>query len=331
MSQIKKQSLLMLVFAYFVIYVVWGSTYFFITIALESFSPFIIGSFRFLIASIVLMSYCKYKGYKLWDKKIVKQTAFIGLLLLFVDMAAVIWVEQFISSGIVAIMSAAAAIWFVIFDRPKWKQNFSSIPTLLGLVLGFIGVILLFAEQLNIATDTASMWQSVIGLLILIVGSISWTVGSLYTKYVVEKEEKKEDLHILVKTAWQMISAGFVFNLVAFLTGEYAQFSIQEVSMHGWLALVYLTTFGSILAFTCYLWLIQHRPATEVSTYAYVNPIVAVVLTYFFTDDIITSLQIIGLVVILVSVVMMNWNLYRNSKKNKGKIISEQYKSKCTK
>lgn len=315
MSTKSEHSTYLILFAYFVIYVVWGSTYFFIHKALEGFSPFVLGSLRFIAASIILMTYCKMKGYKLWNKRIIKQTAFIGFLLLFVDMAAIIWVEQFIASGIVAIMAAAAAIWFIIFDKPKWKQNFSSLPTVVGLILGFIGVILLFAEQIMVTSDTSSKSLKIIGMIVLIIGSIAWTLGSLYSKYVVEKEENQgEDLHIMVKTAWQMITAGLAFNFVALFNGEYSRFDITAVTIENWGALIYLITFGSILAFSCYLWLIQIRPATEVSTYAYVNPIVAVALSYFFTDDVITELQITGLFVVLFSVLLMNWNLYRDSK-----------------
>lgn len=310
----------LIIMAYFVVYVVWGSTFFFIDRALNGFSPFILGSFRFLAASIILMTYCKMRGYKLWNKKIVKQSAFIGFLLLFIDMAGIIWVEQFISSGIVAIMSAAAAIWFVLLDKPKWKQNFSSVSTMLGVFFGFVGVILLFAEQITISEDASQRSMNMFGMVILIIGSIAWTIGSLYSKYIVgedkkaDEKEKEADLHIMVKTSWQMITAGVLFNTVALLNGEYAHFDVQTVSTQDWLSLIYLITFGSILAFSSYVWLLQVRPATEVSTYAYVNPIVAVALSYFFSDDVVTKLQIGGLLVILFSVLLMNWNLYKNSK-----------------
>lgn len=316
-----KPSKWLIIFAYFVVYVVWGSTYFFIGKALNSFSPFILGSFRFIGASLILMTYCKLKGYKLWDKQIVKQSVLIGIMLLFIDMAGIIWTEQFLPSGLVAIMAASAAIWFILLDKPKWKQNFSSLSTIFGVLLGFIGVLMLFYEQV-IVVDISSEQQTlnIIGLVILIFCSIAWTFGSLYSKYVVEaqrkkdKEKPKEDLNIMVKTAWQMITAGVLFNTVAIFNGEYSQFSFSNVQTEGWLCMAYLTTFGSILAFGSYVWLLQVRPSIEVSTYAYVNPIIAVALSYFFSDDIVTSLQIYGLIVILFSLLLMNWDLYKNTK-----------------
>ena len=313
-------SKMLIILAYFVVYVVWGSTYFFIDKALHGFSPFILGSFRFIAASTLLMGYCKMRGYKLWNKQIVKQCMFTGFMLLFIDMAGIIWSEQFLPSGIVAIMAASAAIWFIVLDKPKWKQNFSSLPTVLGVIFGFIGVLMLFYEQTTSThVNPEQQFLNTVGMIVLIICAIAWSLGSLYSKHISDKQKKdvvksKEDLHIMVKTAWQMITAGVLFNTVAMLNGEYTRFELSNVTTEDWLSMAYLTTFGSILAFGSYVWLLQVRPAVEVSTYAYVNPIVAVALSYFFSDDVVTHLQIYGLGVILFSVLLMNWNLYKNTK-----------------
>ncbi|WP_437921610.1 DMT family transporter [Sphingobacterium sp. LRF_L2] len=314
-----------IIFAYLVVYIVWGSTFFFIEKALRSFSPFVLGSIRFFIAGSLLMSFCWLRGYKLYIKSVVKDALFIGFLLLFVDMAAIIWSEQYISSAIVTILSSAAAIWFIVFDKPKWKQNFSSFPIVLGLLSGFVGVFLLFAEQLFTQEEAGSdQKMKVIAMAVLLLGTVGWTIGSLISKYSKEKRDKnngeneeQEDLHVMVKTAWQMVSAGVSFTLVALINGEYARFDIGNVLLVDWGAMLYLATMGSILAFGSYIWLLQHRPATEVSTYAYVNPIVAMALAHFFTNHQVTSLQVIGLLVVLCSVLLMNWNLYKDNKKFK--------------
>ncbi|MHC5202927.1 EamA family transporter [Myroides sp. LJL119] len=303
------------VMAYLVVYFVWGSTFFFIHKALSDFTPFVLGSLRFMAASGILFLFCRLKGFKLFNKAVVKQACITGFLLLFLDMGALIWAEQYVSSGIAAIMAAAAALWFIILDKPQWKNNFSSLPIVVGLVLGFIGVIMLFAEQITIAGDQSQRILNIFCMVLLILGSIAWTAGSLFSKYSKDKNmDKGEDLHVMVKTAWQMLTAGVLFCAVASLNGEFSNFYIAEVTSSGWFSLGYLITFGSILAFGSYIWLIQNRPVTEVSTYAYVNPVVAVALSYFFTDDIITSLQIGGLCIVLLSVAMMNWNLYSSSK-----------------
>ena len=313
-----------IIFAYLVVYIVWGSTFFFIEMSLHAFPPFVLGSIRFIIAGTLLMIYCWLKGHKIYIKQPVKDAALVGFLLLFVDMAAIIWSEQYISSGIVSILSAATAIWFIILDKPKWKENFSSVPILLGLILGFIGVLLLFAEQ--IFTKNAHSIDNenrLTAMVVLTLGTIGWTIGSLISKYSKESNDRikdqqntkstSEDLHVMVKTAWQMVVAGTTFTLVALLNGEYKAFEISSVSLEYWGAMIYLAIMGSILAFSSYIFLLQVRPATEVSTYAYVNPIVALLLVHFFTDHLVSRMQIIGLAVVLFSVLLMNWNLYRNS------------------
>lgn len=318
------------VLAYLIVYFVWGSTFFFIEKALRSFPPFVLGSIRFVIAGTLLMGYCWLKGYKLFNKDDIKQAMFVGFLLLFVDMAAIIWSEQYISSGIVTIISAATAIWFIIFDWRKWKENFTNIPTVIGLILGFTGVVMLFAEQIFSDGNSEQKSENLIAMSVLTLGTIGWTIGSLYSKYSQKKkpekiveiaqdkpsekseQKKPESLNVMVKTAWQMATAGVTFTLVALFTGEYSSFNYSNVHLADWGAMAYLIIFGSILAFSSYIWLLQMRPATEVSTYAYVNPIVALVLAHFFTTHQVTTLQISGLAVVLFSVLLMNWNLYKN-------------------
>lgn len=317
----QKVSIAKIIAAYLIVYIVWGSTFFFIEEALRSFPPFVLGSLRFMVAGPLLMGYCALRGYKIFNKEDVKQAAFIGFLLLFIDMAAIIWSEQYISSAIVSILSAATAIWFIVLDKPKWKENFSSPPIILGLIFGFVGVVMLFAEQLFTNDAPAEeRSQNIIAMVVLTCGTIGWTIGSLYSKYNqkpknLDKDKKKTpSLNVMVKTAWQMMTAGIAFTLVALVKGEYSAFDYTQVHTADWGAMIYLILMGSILAFSSYIWLLQVRPATEVSTYAYVNPIVALLLVHFFTDHQVTILQIAGLGIVLVSVLLMNWNLYKDNR-----------------
>lgn len=314
------QSNLKVILAYLVVYIVWGSTFFFIEKALNSFPTFVLGSIRFLSAGPILLLYCYLKGYKIWDRKSAMEASLVGFLLLFIDMAAIIWSEQFISSAIVAIISAATAIWFILFDKPKWKQNFGTPAIVAGVLLGFCGVFMLFAEQIFMAPDihdTISKEQKTIAMFVVTLGTIGWTIGSLASKYLQERkseEQKTKDLNVIVKTAWQMITAGVAFTTVALVSGEYSSFDPNLVAKNDWFSITYLIFFGSILAFSCYIWLLQMRPATEVSTYAYVNPIVALLLAQLFTSHEVTQIQIGGLLVVLFSVLLMNWNIYKNNR-----------------
>lgn len=311
----------MVIAAFAIVYVVWGSTYFFIHKALDGFQPFMLGATRFTIAGLLMLGYCRYKGYKIFHWATIKSAGVTGLLLLFIDTGIIIWVEQFLASGLVAIMAASAAIWFIILDKPNWKTNFRSLPILAGLFLGFLGVVMLFGEQIATAMDEGQRQTNFIGMILLVLGAIAWTAGSLYSKYF-NSSEKQADTNSLVGTAWQILIAGVAFIITAVIRGEAAAFRPFEVSAEAWWSMAYLIFFGSIIAYSAYIWLLKVRPAMEVSTYAYVNPIVAVFLSYFLTDENITSVQITGLAIILLAVFMINLEAYLKSNKTKPKTIS---------
>ena len=300
----------MVYLAFAIVYIVWGSTYFFIQKALAGFPPFILGSFRFLIAGGLLISWCLLRGEQIFNRKNIKHAAIGGILMLGLGNGIVIWVEQFIPSGLVAIMVASAAIWFVILDKPKWKENLSSKSTLAGLIIGFVGVILLFGEQIINSLSTPQSTKQIIGMSLLVVGPIAWAGGSLYAKY-----KTAPDSSVTVNTAWQMIAAGLLFIPGSIFSSEYQTFQWSQVPLDAWLSIGYLIIFGSIAAFSAYVWLLKVRSATQVSTYAYVNPVVAILLSLSFTNEKITFIQIIGLFVILGSVLLINLVKYRTNAK----------------
>lgn len=314
----KRGFMTLVILAYAMVYIVWGSTYFFIHKALSGFEPFMLGAIRFSLAGAIMLGWCQLKGHKIFDWSAIKGASLTGFLLLFVDTGIIIWVEQFLASGLVSIMAASAAIWFVILDRPNWGVNFRSIPILAGLFLGFTGVVMLFGDQVATTTDIAQRQQNLWGMLLLIFGAIAWTAGSLFSKYF-SSSEKQKNTNTLVATAWQIMAAGIAFTVAALFNGEAARFSVSTVPAEAWYSILYLIVFGSIAAYSSYIWLLKVRPATEVSTYAYVNPIVAVALGYFVAGEQITSVQITGLVIILLSVFLMNWDAYIKPREKKVK------------
>lgn len=296
----------MVILAFAIVYVVWGSTYFFIQKALAGFPPFILGAFRFLAAGFLLITWCGIKGEKIFDKKSIRHAAIGGILMLGVGNGLVIWVEQFTPSGLVAILVSSAAMWFVILDKPKWKENLKSTSTVAGLIIGFIGVILLFAEQMMQTMNSTENGTRILGIILLLLAPIGWAAGSLYSKY-----NSDNKVSVSVSTSWQMLAAGLAFIPGMLITAEIKGFNLQNVSADAWLSVGYLIIFGSILAFSAYVWLLTVRPATQVSTYAYVNPVVAVLLSILFTNERVTLIQIIGLFVILGSVLLINLAKYR--------------------
>lgn len=300
----KSPGTLQVVLAYLTVYIVWGSTYFFISRALHGFPPFILGAIRFIMAALLMMIWTIWKKENLWDRESIKLAAISGFLVLFIGNGVVIFVEQYVGSAWVAIIISAAPLWYVVYDKPHWRENFTSRSILTGLFLGLIGIFLLFLPNISSAYKTDRNPYEQFALFALIVGSMSWVIGSLYAKY------KKTDAPATVNTSWQMFFAGVYFLIGAGITGEFKTFHLAEVPMEAWYSISYLIIFGSILAYSCFVWLMEVRSPAQVSTYAYVNPVVAVLLGVFLASEHINSLQIAGLIVILLSVLLINLNKY---------------------
>jgi drug/metabolite transporter (DMT)-like permease len=300
----KSPGTLQVVLAYLTVYIVWGSTYFFISRALHGFPPFLLGAIRFIIAALIMMIWAIWKKENLMDWESIKLAAVSGFLVLFIGNGVVIFVEQYVGSAWVAIIISAAPLWYVVYDKPHWRENFASKSILTGLFLGFIGIFLLFLPNISSSYKTDRNPYERFALFALIVGSMSWVIGSLYAKY------KKTDAPATVNTSWQMFFAGIYFLIGAGITGEFATFQLAAVPMEAWYSLFYLVIFGSILAYSCFVWLMENRSPAQVSTYAYVNPVVAVLLGVFLASEHVNSLQIAGLIVILLSVLLINLNKY---------------------
>jgi drug/metabolite transporter (DMT)-like permease len=309
------------VVAFTILYIVWGSTYFFIRMAVAHIPPMLLGCMRFLLAGVLMLLWCVVTKQQIFLWKYMRPAIVSGLLLLFLGNGGLIWSEQYLASSLAAILLAGGPIWFVLLDRSKWRENFRSRETILGLLVGFAGVILLFGERLFSATsgelqaasgdggtvsNAAGHWQ-VIALGVLVVSSICWAAGSLYSKYRAAGNPNS------VTAGWQMLAAGVAFIPASWGSGELTHFHWQDVTVSSWLAVVYLVTMGSLAGYTAFTWLLQVRSATQVSTHAYVNPVVAVLLGVFFAGEKMSSIQLLGLAIILISVLLINLAKYRAS------------------
>jgi drug/metabolite transporter (DMT)-like permease len=303
----KSASPVMVIFAFAIVYIVWGSTYFFIEKAVAEFPPFMLGALRFLMAGIFMTAWCIIRGERLFGVPNIKHAVISGILLLFFGNGIIIWVEQSVPSGLASITVSSAPLWFVLLDQPKWTENFSSRSIITGMIIGLAGVIMLFSEQVTASLrGTGGVEIGTMGL--LIIASIAWAAGSLYSKY------KSSKGSTMVNTSWQMMAAGIAFLPGTIVRGEFNGFNWAGVSTGAWLSLFYLVFLGSIAGFSAYVWLLKVRPAMQVSTYAYVNPVVAVLLAVFFANEKITLIQILGLVTILGSVLLINMAKYRREK-----------------
>lgn len=323
-TQNKTASPLLVILAFAIVYIVWGSTYFFIQQAIVDFPPFLLGAIRFIIAGGLMLGWSALRGEKLWVPADLKHCIISGVLMLFIGTGAVIWVEQSLPSAMVAIMVSSGPLWFILLDKPKWKDNFSTRSTIYGLMLGFVGVILLFSEKIIEAFALNQTPAELGSFVIMILGTIAWAGGSLYSKY------KATRMSVSVSTGWQMLAAGVAFVPGSLARNELSGLQWTEISTSAWASVVYLILLGSIAGFSAYVWLLKVRSATQVSTHAYVNPVVAVLLGVFFAGENISAWQIGGLVVILLSVLLVNMVKYRKSQKNEPEpdLSKEQAASK---
>ena len=296
----KNPSKALVVTAFALLYIIWGSTYLGILIAVKSIPPFLMAGTRFVIAGIILYTWCRLKGEATPDIKSIGHISFSGILLLFIGNSGLVWVEQYLPSGFAAIVIATTPLWFVILDKRQWKFHFANKPIILGLLIGFAGVLSLFAGKSDIHFSDNKM--QLISFFVLVLGSISWASGTLYSKY------KKTNGSNGMKASIQMMAAGLIASATSISTGELHQFSWSNVSTEAIMAVAYLITFGSLIGYMSFVFLMSVRPPSIVGTYAYVNPVVAVFLGWMFAHEQITWHQIIALVIILTGVIIVNFS-----------------------
>jgi drug/metabolite transporter (DMT)-like permease len=284
--------------AFAAVYIIWGSTYLAILLAIKSIPPFLMSACRFFVAGLLLLVWALIKGEPIPDGKSVLKISVAGILTLAFGNALVGWVEQYLPSGLAAILVATVPLWFILLDKRQWNFYFSNKNIIIGLVVGFAGVILLFAGKG--AADVFNSKMKTISLIVMVVSTIGWTTGSLYSKY------QKINASTLMKVAIQMIAASAVLYIAAFAFGEQRQFAITRVSSQSILALAYLVVMGSLVAYMAYTWLLSIRPPSLVGTYAYVNPVVAVFLGWLVAGEHVNAQKMIGLAIIIAGLVIVN-------------------------
>lgn len=294
----KEPSKLLVLAAFLALYLIWGSTYLSIRIGIKTIPPFFLVGVRFLVAGVILFLWCLYKGEKVPSVKALLNMGLGGILMLFMGNGAVSWAEQYLPSGIAAIIVATVPLWFILLDRSQWKFHFSNRIIILGILVGFTGVLLLFAGKGS--TDFMADRMKLISFFVLLAGTVAWATGSLYSKY------KKVNATVTMKAAVQMLMAGIVSVVAGLLAGEQDELVLSQISWQSVSALLYLVFMGSLIGYMSYIWLLSVRPASLVGTYAYVNPVVAVFLGWLIADEQITIQQIIALVVIIAGVILVN-------------------------
>lgn len=287
-----------LIIAFAAVYFVWGSTFFFVKLGLQSFSPFILSAFRFATGGTALLIFSLIKREKFPEINTYPKHFLVGSLVLLGGVVTVAWAQQFISSSMASAI-ITTPFWFVILDRKQWAYYFSNPWILMGLFLGLSGVVLLMTQKQS-GVSTASITVQIFSILTVVLGSFLWVSGSLYLKYNPSKSS------IYADTTIQLFSACIASLIIAFFDGEITNFEYQKVSTTSWLSVVYLAIASNTLTFLAFMWLIKVQPPVVVSTYAYVNPLVATLLGWLFGNEHISSIQLMALGIILSGVLCVN-------------------------
>jgi len=293
----KKPALWLVLIAFASTYIIWGTTYFAILIGLETIPPFFMASMRFLIAGIVLLIIAGLRGENIWAPGIYKNMT-LGIIILTGGQGLLFWSEQYIPSGYAAILVSTLPLWYVLLDRKNWSSYFKNKLIITGLILGFFGILLLFKKYLGASTGTSFL--QFLGLMAVLLACICWAAGTLYYKNHSNQKSMFLDL------GWQLIGGFLSSLLIGFFSGELNSFSLTGVSINSWLATLYLAVAGSLVAFIAFSWLMTVRPAAIVGTYAYVNPVIAVLLGWLLANETITILQVAGMLIILLSAFLVN-------------------------
>jgi drug/metabolite transporter (DMT)-like permease len=285
--------LLVLLAALGTLYLVWGSTYLGIRIAIDTIPPLLMAATRFAIAGALLYAWSVRRGDSSSDRLGRSQwiaTSIVGVLLLAGGNGGVSWGEQFVPSGVAALLVASVPLWMVVFAHFTGDDRIS-LPVAAGLVLGIAGVTLL--------VQPSGGAGHLLGSLVILGAAISWAAGSVYARRAPLPRRP------LVSTGMEMLAGAAALLVLSAASGELGRVHLERVSWQSLVALAYLVVFGSLLAFSSYVWLLRHTRAAVAGTYAYVNPAVAVLLGWGFLGEAITTRVIVGGAVIILAVVLV--------------------------
>lgn len=293
MSALSSKSLVILAFA--AVYLIWGSTYFAIRVVVESLPPLLAAGIRFLVAGSLLLAWMACRRSPLPNAREWKSALISGALLTLGGNGLVMIAEQTTSSGLTSLIIALTPVWFALLDwlRPGGVRPHPK--TLAGIVTGFCGVVFLLTGRPADANGGRMGW----GVPLLIAAGLLWAAGSLYTKHAAPTRS------VWMQSAAQMLCGGAGLVLAGWLAGEGRTAHWQSVTSRSVLALLYLIVFGSWIGYSAYVWLLHQTTPGRVSTYAYVNPVVAVFLGWALLNETVTAGMLAGAAVILVGVVII--------------------------
>lgn len=276
------------------IYTVWGSTYLAIWYAVETMPPFIMGGTRFLISGVLLYAWSRSRGAPRPTLRQWRNATIAGGFLLLGGNGGVVWAEQTVPSGLTALLVSILPFWLVIIEWARPPRRPPSAAVLIGLVVGFIGLIVLIGPG-----DIGANGVSLVGAIVLILASLSWAIGSFWSRDADMPDSG------LMTTGMEMLGGGALLFLVGVVAGEARDFDVRAVSTASWVGWVYLIVFGSLIGFTSYIWLLDKVSPARLGTYAYVNPVVAVILGWAIAGERLSLRTGVAAVIVICAVALI--------------------------
>jgi drug/metabolite transporter (DMT)-like permease len=284
------------ILAFALVYVFWGSTYLAIGIAVRHIPPVLMAGIRFIIAGPLMLVWCSLSGRRVAVKPAeLVRLVLMGVLMLSIGNVALAWAEQWVPTGLAALIVSITPMWFLVLETWVIRSDHKA-PTraVTGLFFGAIGIIVLLWPQLRHTSSIGH--RELLGSLSLIGGSFSWAMGSLFSK------RWSLDVDPFTASGYEMTTAGVTSLLIGTFAGDWAR---ATWTSRGTSAVIYLVIFGSWVGFSAYIWLLSHLPTTKVSTYAYVNPVVAVFLGWLVLHERITGYILTGTIIVVVAVALV--------------------------
>jgi len=281
--------------AFAIIYFVWGSTFLAIRVGVREVPPFLLAAMRFSIAGLVLYGWTSARGERSPTPRQWASISVLALLIFLCDYGLLFWAEQRVPSGLAAVMLATIPAFMALSEIIFLRTQKLTLRLALALFIGLAGVAVLVSRSLNLGGAPVDQ----LGAVALLFAAVTWSIASAFSRMMPLPASK------VMSSGAQMLAGGIFLALASFALGEFRNFHPSTVSRGAWLALLYLIVAGSIIGFTAYVWLLHHESPTKVGTYAYVNPLVAVVLGYFLAGEALGPRTILGTLCILISVLLI--------------------------
>ncbi len=281
--------------AFAIIYFVWGSTFLAIRVGVHEVPPLLFAAMRFSVAGVVLFGWMIARGEPSPNRQQWMSVLLLGFVIFVVDYGLLFWAEQRVPSGIAAVILATIPAFMALSEIVFLRTQRLTVRLAVALLIGLCGVAVLMIPSLNLGGEPIDR----VGAVAIIIGAMSWAVGSILTRKLSLPPSK------VMSSGAQMLAGGLMLALASGAFGEFRRFHPAAVSRGAWFSLLYLIVAGSIVGFTAYVWLIHHESPTKVGTYAYVNPVVAVVVGYFLGGEALGLRTILGTLFVLISVVVI--------------------------